>query len=90
MRRCLDCRALTVGSRCPGCARRRKAWRASDEAECRRVVAAHRAAHGDWCPGWGVAPHPSSDLTADHVVAGVSGRLGVLCRACNARKGKRA
>lgn len=57
----------------------------------RETVKAWRGDHGDHCPGYDRPPHPSSDLTADHVVpvaAGGSedGPLGVLCRQCNARK----
>jgi 5-methylcytosine-specific restriction protein A len=58
------------------------------------VVRAHRDAYGPWCPGWDVPPHEAHDLTADHVLGVASGGaprgdLGVLCRACNGRKGKR-
>ena len=56
------------------------------------LVAAHRAKHGDWCPGWpttGHEPHPSDDLTAAHVVAvnngGIDGETRVLCRSENSR-----
>lgn len=60
----------------------------------RAAVEAHRAVHGDWCPGFECAPHPSSDLTADHVVdqqagGAADGELQVLCRACNSRKARR-
>lgn len=58
---------------------------------------AHRAEHGEWCPGWGVPAHAvvaPNKLSADHVVsvgAGGSeqGALGVLCTVCNGRKGDR-
>lgn len=55
------------------------------------VVAAHRAAHGDWCPGYRVPAHTAVDLTADHVVSVAragrgDGDLTVLCRSCNSRK----
>lgn len=58
------------------------------------TVRRHRELYGDWCPGWGVPSHPARDLTADHsiphAIAGHGhGALGVLCRACNGRKGKR-
>ena len=89
-RRCLDCGRLAAGTRCTPCHRARRAFRAVEEGRCREAVAAHRAIHGDWCPGWGVPPHASSDLTADHVTARlVGGRLVVLCRSCNGRKGAR-
>ncbi|GAA2681771.1 hypothetical protein GCM10010428_49540 [Actinosynnema pretiosum subsp. pretiosum] len=59
------------------------------------VVAEHRAALGDWCPGWQRPGHRSTDLVADDVVpVALSGRpsaeLRVLCRSCNSRKGTRA
>lgn len=36
-----------------------RAWRKRRTFE----LAAHRARHGDRCPGFGVPPHASSDLT---------------------------
>ncbi len=70
---------------------------AASAAEIRRraaVVTQHRHEHGDWCPGWQRDAHPASDLTADHIEAvgaggAESGRLAVLCRSCNSRKGAR-
>jgi hypothetical protein len=57
----------------------------------RAVVAAHIAQHGNTCPGFDRAAHPSNDLTADHLVprsrGGIGGPLRVLCRSCNARRG---
>lgn len=55
------------------------------------AVAAHRARQGDWCPGYGVAGHASTDLTADDPTPIAKGGnphqpLVVLCRACNGRK----
>jgi 5-methylcytosine-specific restriction protein A len=48
--------------------------------------------HGYWCPGYGVPPHPSHLLQADHVQpvslgGDPGGELRVLCRSCNVRKG---
>jgi 5-methylcytosine-specific restriction enzyme A len=108
-RPCLDCQQLsTNGSRCPQCERararttqRRKRVTRPDNAtaaEKRRraaAVAEWRSGNGDWCPGWGDrAPHPSTDLTADHlraVAAGGTegGELRVICRACNSARGAR-
>lgn len=54
----------------------------------RAAVQAHRAEHGDWCPGWHTPPHPATDLTCDHVnPRSLSSGLRVLCRSCNARRG---
>lgn len=58
------------------------------------AVAAHRAQHGDWCPGYQVPAHEATDLTADHVTAvaqggKANGPLQVLCRTCNSAKGAR-
>ncbi|MFI1520636.1 HNH endonuclease [Kitasatospora cineracea] len=108
-RPCLNCGALTRNpSRCDPC---QATWQARQDQlrgsatqrgydsqwqrTARRAVAAHRQQYGDWCPGHGVPAHPSSDLTADHVVplskggASTAENTLVLCRGCNARKGNR-
>lgn len=85
---------LHKAGRCQKHRRESPTWHAgNNRAERRRraaAVAEHRARHGNWCPGYRVAPHESADLTADHVVAvvngGADGPLTVLCRACNSRK----
>lgn len=90
------------GSRCESCAnhveaertrgkRARRPYTARERTRRAEAVAAHRAEHGDWCPGWQRPPHPSGDLTADHVVpvgagGAEQGDLTVLCRSCNSRK----
>ena len=58
------------------------------------VIAAWTREHGWLCPGWHRAPHPSRDLTTDHVVGLAAGgaafdrrNLAVLCRGCNTAKG---
>lgn len=71
-----------------------KATRDTDRSRRKATVDAHRAEHGDWCPGWGVPAHPSADLTADHIdeisLGGdPTGALQVLCRGCNSRKAQR-
>ncbi|HEV2071091.1 MAG TPA: HNH endonuclease [Acidimicrobiales bacterium] len=59
------------------------------------MLARWRAEHGDWCPGYGRAPHPATDLSLDHVVSrseggrSEPGNAGVLCIGCNVRKGGR-
>lgn len=65
-----------------------------DRARRAAAVRAHVARHGWVCPGYGVSPHPSRDLTADDVVpVAATGRpsaeLRVLCRSCNSRKAAR-
>lgn len=108
-RPCLDCGTPCRGSRCPthqatrqhAKDARRPTRRSHHETQRRRAaVATHRAAHGDWCPGWMRPRHPSADLTADHAVPvavatarGVhaadaeAGLLLVLCRPCNSARG---
>lgn len=82
---------MTSASRCPVHAKQR---RAAYGGEWRRIsrdaIAAHRERFGDWCPGWGVEPHASSDLTCDHVnPLRLDMGVRVLCRACNGRRGDR-
>lgn len=86
---------LVKSGRCQQHRRYSPTYHQRDYAEQKRraaVVAKHRAIHGDWCPGWpstGHQPHPSTDLTAAHVVAvangGGTGPLLVLCRSENSR-----
>ena len=80
------------GPRCPACTQRRKKVRNDDRPIAKAVVAAWVAKHGWVCPGWGRAPHPSRNLTADHVIPLARGGTNngprrVLCNPCNARKG---
>lgn len=89
--RCPECRAYNERRR-----RERPTGQTRDWRERQRraaAVKAHRATYGDWCPGWRRAPHPSADLTADHVQAigaggDPNGPLIVCCRSCNGRKGQ--
>ncbi|WP_280695884.1 MULTISPECIES: HNH endonuclease [unclassified Kitasatospora] len=58
----------------------------------RAVLEGHRSIYGEWCPGYRVPAHSSSDLTVDHVIPKALGgtdtreNTQVLCRACNGRK----
>lgn len=104
-RPCLACGRLTRNpSRCDACtavynARRGTAAQRGYGADWRRVrdqaVAAHRHAHGEWCPGWGVPAHAATDLTGDHITPRSRGgtntadNVQVLCRGCNSRKHNR-
>jgi 5-methylcytosine-specific restriction endonuclease McrA len=99
----LDCGWAThVGERCPNptCSRHRYRPRRGGQSERshaerqrrKAAVDAWIAEHGHVCPGFGVPPHPSHHLQADHVLptslgGDPGGELGVLCRECNVRKG---
>ena len=95
-RRCLDCRRLTTnGTRCKNCTKpKRPGYTWAERKRRAQVVNAHRAQHGEVCPGWDRPPHhvePPNVLTADHLVAvaaggAEAGALGVLCRECNGAK----
>ncbi len=106
LRPCLDCGRLHLNpSRCLVCQHRYD--RARDEARgsasargygyrwrrlSARILADHRAAHGNLCPGWMREPHRAEVLTVDHVVPRSVGggdersNLQVLCRVCNSAK----
>jgi hypothetical protein len=88
----LDCGVPTTGARCPRHtppAKRGRTW--AERKRRRDTVAAHIATHGNICPGHERTPHPSDDLTTDHLLPrsthGDNGPLRVLCRSCNATKG---
>ncbi|WP_184945352.1 HNH endonuclease [Kitasatospora kifunensis] len=105
-RPCLDCGKLTTNpSRCEthqaeylaahnrrrGSATARgygSKWRTV----ARALLARHREVYGDWCKGYRIASHASSDLTVDHIIPKANGglddreNLQVLCRSCNGRK----
>jgi 5-methylcytosine-specific restriction protein A len=56
------------------------------------LVAEHVRLKGWVCPGWNRPAHPSTDLTADHVIPQAAGAaadsaIRVLCRSCNASRG---
>jgi 5-methylcytosine-specific restriction protein A len=105
-RPCLDCSRLTANaSRCNECgaayAAKLNAKRGGSTARgygyrwrklALSVITEHRQSYGEQCPGYGVAPHPSSDLTVDHIIPKAVGgtddrtNLRVLCRRCNSRK----
>jgi 5-methylcytosine-specific restriction protein A len=105
LRPCLDCGALSRKTRCPthdrgnnrATAAHQRAKRAkrpytyAEQQRRKAVVDAWVELYGYVCPGWRVPPHPSRDLTADHIDAVAvtrdeSGPLSVLCRSCNGRK----
>lgn len=86
--------ACGYGRRGSGSSQQDRIPRSNAERKRRQaVLAAWIAEHGYICPGFGRPPHPSRDLTADHVLpqslGGVNGPLRVLCRRCNTRRGGR-
>jgi hypothetical protein len=90
--RCRDCQALAWAAKR---ARRPDLDDHHERERRRRLVADHRVAVGDWCPGLEDHPaHPCGDLVADHVVevaiSGLAtGPLRVLCRQENGRRSAR-
>lgn len=80
--RCLACERLT---RKPHEARRpprsKAQYKGGWPAQAKAAIAAHRAIHGDVCPGWQREPHPihPSHWVCDHDV-------GPLCTSCNGTK----
>jgi 5-methylcytosine-specific restriction protein A len=101
-RPCLECRALTPGSRCPAHARAARppinpAYRASGYRRTRtRLITEHQLHYGNTCPGWGTPPHPvtpPNQLTIDHQIPLSAGgtnqpeNLTIFCQQCNTRKG---
>lgn len=97
---CVCGRPYWVGEGCPVCGYGRRGSGSQQariprsHAERKRraqAVADWIAAHGPLCPGFRRPPHPSHDLTADHVVpqslGGLDGPLQVLCRRCNTARG---
>lgn len=108
-RPCLDCGRLTTNpSRCD---EHQRAWQARQDQRrgsasargydstwrrnVRRALATHRARFGNWCPGYQIQPHPSTDLTGDHITSLANGgtnevtNIQILCRGCNSRKHSR-
>lgn len=91
-------RLATTGSYCTHCTttrnRQRNARRTHLNGDWPKVSRAIRdawvAEHGWVCPGYQRGPHPSTDLTVDHITAGTrDDGLMVLCKSCNSRKGDR-
>ncbi|WP_395704742.1 hypothetical protein [Rhodococcus ruber] len=96
---------IRAGNRCPEHQRQRDAhqratvptkatYTHAERVRRKAAVDAHRAQHGNWCPGYQVPPHHAAQLSADHLnpvaLGGApDGPLGVLCINCNARKGAR-
>jgi len=92
MRPCITCGTPTNGARCPAHTRAKPGRTWAERKRRRDAVQAHIATIGNLCPGYNRPPHPSDDLTADHLypraIHGDDGPLAVLCRACNARRGQ--
>lgn len=88
IRPCIVCGTPSSGTRCRA---HRLTYPFAERERMRRAVSDHIAAFGYWCPGWQRPPHPSTDLTADHLLPRAEGGngtdLAVLCRPCNSRRG---
>jgi 5-methylcytosine-specific restriction protein A len=72
--------------------RRRRPYNHAERVLKEKVVKEWVAVYGWVCPGYQCPSHPSTDLTADHIVPIVAGGdplgpMQVLCRRCNSRKG---
>jgi 5-methylcytosine-specific restriction endonuclease McrA len=92
---CLDCGALTKGSRCPHCHGRPYAERGTTTERGYGASHQRRAENRD-CSATVVLllrhrRKARQPLTADHIVpvsrGGVNGPLRVACRRCNSRRG---
>ena len=101
MRLCSGCgtRLPMNQFKCDSCRRtyereksRRRRRTAKERTRRQDLIREHVARFGWTCPGWQCPPHPSTDLTADHIhpVArggAEDGAITVLCRSCNSRRG---
>ena len=91
---CLICYRPSARGRCP--LHQLKGRTHQEQTRRSSLIEAHLATYGPSCPGYNRGPHlvPASSLTADHVtprsLGGEAGRLRVLCRACNTRRGNLA
>ena len=57
----------------------------------KNAVEAYKKIYGNVCQGYRRQPHPSNDLTADHIIATANGgdefgQLQIYCRSCNSSK----
>jgi hypothetical protein len=104
LRLCIDCERASAEvrrGRCPDCRRtyerlksRSRRRTAAERRRRQALIAAHVREHGWVCPGFERDPHPSDDLTADHLEPQAHGgrpesAIRILCRACNSRRGVR-
>jgi hypothetical protein len=93
-RPCLECHTPSLNTRCPRCEathqqarnQRRTHYQGDWPALSRQLRTQWVQANGWVCPGWHMAPHPSTDLVVDHVNQRSRTHLAILCRTCNSRK----
>lgn len=93
LRPCIDCGVPTAKTRCPQHDRRDIA----DEKARIQILKHWRDTHGDYCPGtpWcdtPNVPHPTRDLTVDHIKRRRNGGTltdghRIMCRTANTRRG---
>lgn len=98
LKSCLDCGQLSDQSRCPDHRKAREKIRGTAtqrgyDSKYQRLARAKKAEHiamrGYICSGYGVPPHASQVLTADHLrwPAETLDDLQILCPGCQNRKG---
>lgn len=90
---------ISTGYKCDECRRkterdksRRRRRTPKERTRRQTLIQQHVAIYGWVCPGFECEPHPSRDLTADHILPVAQGgqeegEIRVLCRSCNARRG---
>lgn len=100
-RPCLTCGTPTTHT-CPRCGRQQSTTQkkgnrdTADERARRHILQQWRVVHGNICPGtaWCATPgepHPTKDLTVDHIIPQSAGGTldqgwEIMCRSANSRK----
>ena len=94
---CYNCGAISDQRKCPvhrvkrKDTRRKKTVSYAQRKYRKDAVEAYIKIYGYVCQGYRREPHPSTDLTADHIVATANGgdefgQLQIYCRSCNSTK----
>ena len=94
---CTVCDVVSDQRRCPAHrvirkdTRRKKTVSYAQRMYRKKAVEAYKKIYGNVCQGYRRAPHPSNDLTADHIMptsrgGDEFGELQIYCRSCNSSK----